>query len=145
MNTKEKQAVRIRHDDGSIVFTPEDEDRFIMEAGTTIAACQSKLAIDRFLAQFKSELLSALVGWCEKHNDQVCACYVPFSPELTVYVVTQANRYDFTLSDSLSDLEMDLFTRGWPVDVRQIPFGPKEVLNTFFDPAGSIQVYGDAL
>ena len=51
-------------------------------------------------------------------------------------------RYDFELSDPLSDFEMELYKDGWPCEILQIPDGSSETLETFFDTEKSIQVYG---
>ena len=70
-------------------------------------------------------------------------CVVSLSPSVfMVFVVTKNQRYDFSLSDSLADLEMDLSKKAWPAEVLQIPDGSTESLQTFFDPEKAILVYG---
>jgi hypothetical protein len=141
----EPKPIQLRWDDGKVVVTPEDEDRFIQEAGWAVRACQQKLAQDRFVEQFKNEFLLALHGWCESHSDRVRDCYVvPGSAWISVFIVTSAPGYDFDLSDAVADLEMALFEKKWPADVLQIPNAGPESLQTFFDREKAIQVYGNS-
>lgn len=102
------------------------------------------LAAERFWQQFRDEFLSAIHAWCVRHADRVAACYVPFSRDhLRVFVARRSRTFDFSLSDDLTDLEMDLFDKQWPADINQIPNGPATTLAAFFKPAESIQVYAN--
>lgn len=108
-------------------------------------AGQNGLAFERFWLQFVDEFLPAIRDWCQAHMDHVAACYVPFPTDhARVFVVTRSQSYDFTLSEDLTDLEMDLFDKQWPCEILQIPDGPRCHLQSFFGPAASIQVYGNS-
>ena len=142
-DAKQPLPIQVQWHGGDIVFTPADEDRFLLGTQSGIAASQSNLASSQFFGTFKADLLPRVRQWCEQHADKVLACYVPFGFEqLTVFAVTRLPRYDFSLSDSIADFEMDLFEADWPVDVRQIPSGSPDTLESFFNSAESIQVYG---
>ncbi|MCC7424979.1 MAG: hypothetical protein IT428_32305 [Planctomycetaceae bacterium] len=140
------RPIQLKWDGGHVVITPEDEDRFVKEASWAVSACQNKLALERFVRQFKDDFLVTVHSWCVQQGDRVRGAFVPIdaASHLQVFVVTRLPRYDFTLSQALSDLETRLFEKSWPCDVLQIPDGSMESVQTFFDPERSIQVYGDA-
>jgi hypothetical protein len=139
-----KRPIHLKYDAGKVVVTPEDEDRFVMASQQAVAACQNVLAFDRFVSQFREDFLTRLRAWCEEHSAHVRSCFVPFSLGgkcIKVFVVSEAARFDFDLSDSIADLEMKLADDGWPCDILQIAAGEPEELQVFFDPEESIQVY----
>ncbi|HUY32074.1 MAG TPA: hypothetical protein VMV69_04780 [Pirellulales bacterium] len=139
------RAIQLRWDGPTVVVHPEDESRFVKEGAWAVSACQSKLAAERFVQQFTSEFLTSIRIWCQEHAKSVAACYVPLptNSNLNVFVVTQSAQYDFGLSEAVAELEFSLFEKNWPSDINQIPAGSMEDLQTFFDPAASIQVYGN--
>ncbi|HEX7449599.1 MAG TPA: hypothetical protein VF306_18725 [Pirellulales bacterium] len=140
----ERRPIQIQWDGPRVLFTPEDQDRFVTEAQWAVNACQNALAAERFWEQFTSEFLTTIHIWCEEHADHVAACYVPFPVQsLEVFVISRSERYDFSLSDAVTSLEFELYKKRWPSDVKQIPSGTISDLETFFDPASSIQIYGD--
>ena len=142
-DAKQTLPIQVQWHGGDIVFTPADEDRFLLGTQASIVPSQGKLAVGQFVDQFKTDLLPRVRQWCEQHAEKLLACYIPFGFEqLTVFAVTRLPRYDFSLSDSIADFEMDLFEAHWPVEVRQIPSGSPETLDSFFNSAESIQVYG---
>jgi hypothetical protein len=139
-------AIQVYWEGGHVVITPQDEGRFVRESQWAASVCQSAPAAEPFVERFKTEFLPPLREWCQAHHERIRACYVPFaSPHLTVFVITRAGRYDFALSDALSDLGFELFQKNWPAEVLQVPSGSMEDFQSFFDPSSSIQVYGDPL
>lgn len=144
--TERDRPIQLKWDAGTVVITPEDENRFVKESKWAVTACQNQLAAERFVEQFKSEFLARVHEWCQEHDDRVLAAYVALtSQHLQVFVVSRLGRYDFSLSDDVSDLESELFEKNWPCEIVQIPAGSIESLQTFFDPERSIEVYGDAI
>lgn len=148
MNPTSKQSAPIQvlnWDDGDVVITPEDEDRFVREAKWAVSACQSALALELFVKKFKQDFLLEVHKWCKKNAEKVQAAFVvPLTNQLQVFVVAKSKRYDFELSDPLSDFEMNLYQNDWPCEILQIPDGSYETLETFFDTEKSIQVYGQS-
>jgi hypothetical protein len=131
---------------GQVVIQPEDNDRFVKSSPWAVDACQSKLAFERYIQDFKSEFLSKLFTWCEEHKDRVQACFVKYPPEghFQVFVVTTSSQFEFELAEPLSDLEYELTeNRRWPCDILQIPNGSPAKLDSYFRKSESIQVYGD--
>lgn len=143
--TAERRPIQLEWNGGDVVVTAADEDRFVRGSQCAVAACQNGLAAERFVDQFKSQLLRRLRSWCEQHADRVQSCYVPLPPErgVKVFVVTVSQRYDLSLSDALSDLELELDQQGWPANVVQLPSGSPDALRSYFDEAESVQVYGN--
>lgn len=124
-----------------MAVTREDQDRFTKQVLPAVTARHNGVAPERFWQHFQGEFLATIHQWCRQHRDRVAACYVPFPRDhLQVFFVSSASKYDFSLSDDLSALEMDLYEKNWPSDINQIPLGSQ---STFFDPTASIQVYGD--
>ena len=132
-------------DGGDVLITPEDEDRFVREAKWAVSACQSALAVEHFFKEFKQKFLFEIHKWCEQHRDKVQSAFVvPLPNHFQVFVVAKSDRYDFQLSDPLSDFEMEMYKNDWPCEMLQIPDGTYETLETFFDAKNSIQVYGQS-
>lgn len=124
-----------------VVVAKKDQERFTNEALQAMRACPNGLEAKNFWQRFQDQFLATVHQWCRQHSDRVTACYVPFPRDhLQVFVVSSAGKYDFSLSDDLAALEMDLFEKNWPSDINQVPFGSQL---TFFNPTASIQVYGD--
>jgi hypothetical protein len=101
---------------------------------------------DRFTAMFSSEVLMPLHQWCLAHRESVERCYVPFEKYgncIKVFIVGRGSRFDFALSDAISDLEATLLKSGWPCDVLQLTSGAPEELRSFFAPEQSIEVFRD--
>jgi hypothetical protein len=139
------RPIQLRHDGGQVVITPEDQDRFVKDAGWAVTACQGVFAVEKMLEHFTGDFLKRLSVWCEAHRDRIYACYVPFPSQSTrVFVISASPSFDFGLSDLISDLEMDLAKSNWVADVLQLPSSSPEMLRSFFDPSRSFQVYGNA-
>lgn len=139
--TVDQRPIQLVLEGPQVVVAREDQERFTKKALWVIAACQDGLEAEDFWQQFQNHFLATLYHWCRQHADRVAACYVPFPRDhLQVFVVSLAGKYDFSLSDDLAALEMDLYEKNWPSDINQVPIGSQ---STFFDPAASIQVYGD--
>lgn len=127
-----------------VAVAQEDQKRFTKEALRAMSDCCNGLEAKNFWELFQDQFLATIHHWCRQHADRVTACYVPFPRDhLEVFVVSRAEAYDFSLSDDLAGLEMDLFERNWPSDINQVPRGSRSDLESFFDPTASIQVYGD--
>jgi hypothetical protein len=92
------------------------------------------------------QFLDRLRAWCEEKGDRIQGCFVPFRGHdrcIKVFVVGTNSRFDFSLSDSIADLEAELIRAGWPCDILQVAATAPEELRNFFDPEHSIQVCGD--
>lgn len=127
------------------VVAPADQERFARHGSWSGLLYPLDLAVERFRRQLVEEFLPAVRQWCEDHRDKVAACYVPLANNhLKVFVLRKSERYDFTLSDDVTDLEMRLFEMHWPVEILQIPDGPPSTVEAFFKPAASIEIYANS-
>lgn len=144
-STTSKGPIHLRyHDDGQVVVTPEDQDRFVLASREAAMACQNQVAMSHFMEHFQKCVLAKLAGWCQSHSANVLACYIPFPFSGTcskVFIVTNSAKFDFQLSDAIADLEVELDEARWPCDILQIGSGGPEQLQVFFDPEQSIQVF----
>ena len=143
--TTPDRPIQLHWNGGKVVVTPEDENRFVKEAAWAVSACQSKLAIERYIEQLSAEFFPTVREWCVAHSDRVQAAFVPLPTDhFHVFVVSRSPTYDFELSEPLADLESNLLQKNWPCEVLQIPACDGDALQTFFNPEGSVQVYGEA-
>ena len=69
--TRTKGPVHLRFDDGRVVVTPEDEDRFVLQSGQAVEACQMANAKTHWIEAFKNEYLARSHQWCSEHKDRM--------------------------------------------------------------------------
>ncbi len=145
MQSSDVKPIQIQWGEGQVVFTPEDQDRFVKEAKWAISACQGFLQVEKQVKKFQDEFLARLRSWCEQNSEKVKACYVPFdTAQSSVFMVGNNSQFDFPLSESLTELEQTLDNEGWCADILQLPNSSPEMIFSFFDPSHSIQVYGNS-
>jgi hypothetical protein len=128
-----------------LTLAPEERERFVKAFQQAIAGCQGAATLQWLINRFTTLFLQRLHAWCEKHPDQVEACYVlyPFSREfIKIFVVRKSAKFDFELSDSIADLEIVFENAGWPCDMLQVASGAPEELQAFFNVNQSMQIYG---
>lgn len=141
----EPQAIQPVWNLHSAMVMPPDRLRFVNEARLALGGDQNDLGTDSFWKRFEDDFLATVRQWCEQHGERVAACYVPFPRgHLRVFVVSRSATYDFSLSDEITALEMDLFQKHWASDVNQVPLTSAADLEALFSPTASIQVYGHA-
>jgi hypothetical protein len=139
-----KGPVQLGWDDDRVVVTPEDQDRFIITAQKAVRACQQANVEAMMVDRFKDEFIGSIHRWCQRHADKVGECYAAVRDgTAAVFVIGSAPKYDFSLGDSLSALELELHHKGWATDVLQLPASDKATLRTFFDPVTAILIYAD--
>lgn len=141
------QPIQLRWDSGKVVFTPENQDRFVLSAQATMNACQAQLAFTKALEAFFNECGSRIRDWCESRSEQIEACFVPLPllMEVTkVFIIGRERQLDFDLIDQASSLEVALGQIGWNVDIVQLPAASAETLRSYFDAGNSVKLYGNA-
>lgn len=145
MSTHTRQAaVLLSYEDGEVVVTPKDQDRFFISARRAAEACRAAVRTDEIVARFKADLLIPLREWCEVHADLVSACYLgmPDSSVLPIFLIGAGERYDFRLTQSGVELADLLDERGWLVQVVQIPRSSDDELQAIFNVDRSLVVWG---
>lgn len=158
MATATKQnIIRLNFSGDRVLVEPENGDRFIMTAEQAVEACKSAAGRagktrrssrgkdEVILRRFERDFIQPLRAWCESNAGRVSACYVPFpAGHVEVYVVGKSAKYDFDLGSDLSGLELQLFDRGWRVNVVQLPRADEDDgLRAHFDYDGALEVYAD--
>lgn len=137
-----KGPVQLRFDDGRVVVTPEDQDRFVLAADRAVEACQMMNAGLQLRQRFADEFLARIFQWCQEHADRVSDCYVAMRDgTLTVFVMGPSAEYDFELDDPISELEAEVEDKGWSSDIIQLPARDGDSRRAFFDEEKAILVY----
>jgi len=91
-----------------IVVTPEDNDRFVTTVEHAIAACQMQQESEEFAKQF-DRLLRRLAGWIVEQQDKIKEAYLTVRDAgLLFLVVRKEKHYDRELTDSLTDLDIEI-------------------------------------
>ena len=106
--TAPKGPIQIHYRTGHFVVAPEDQDRFVAASQQAVSACQKAVVEDRVTKLFADEFLLPLHKWCTEHRLLVEQCYVPFEKYgdcIKVFLVSRASKFDFDLSDAISDFE----------------------------------------
>jgi len=144
-----QQPIMLDFRDGNrpVVVAPEDQDRFIMTCEMAAQACRQAMKMQEWREQFYA-LLGAVHRWAQRNSPRIDACYVsPIEGGLAVFIVPKAQRYDFELSESLTDLDISLAS-DYPLcrcDVMQIPGADPNRLRTFLDPQKAILIHGQPI
>lgn len=124
MNQKSLQNIQIdAGDDGSqVVFTPQDQDKFVLGCKDAIRCAQVGLGWNAIGDEIRA-LIEHVHQWFNKHSG-IAKCHVrPVDGRLVVYVVPKKGRFDLELSDQLTDLDLEISQRFQNVfcDVLQSP------------------------
>jgi hypothetical protein len=125
-----------------VVVEPEDENRFMMTAKEAARACE-QAQNEKDLREHFTQFLVYLMGWCNKHETEVHACYVyPGDGFLNVLVCTRGEEYRFDFDDAVTELDIDLTRQfDWlTAEVMQVPEGARE---GHVSLEKAILVYGD--
>jgi hypothetical protein len=144
-STVETPPIHLGWDDGAVVISSADESRLGRMLFDALDACGSDPVQAHGIDDFKTGFLPLVRQWCEAHRGLLRSCHLSLaSRPMTLLVVSQSTKYDFSLSDPAADLEMELFKMNWPVEVLHVPNGSPESLRSLFDPAQSVSMYGHA-
>jgi hypothetical protein len=79
-------------------------------------------------------LLELVRGWALENEGRVKKVYLTIGNEFNLYVVSRTREYDFELTKALSVLLISLTDEGFAVHGAQVPDGPREELQAYFDP-----------
>lgn len=110
LTTSPRSVSYLRYEDrnGSVVVTPEDNDRFMITVEAAIRACQAYHQQAVFQLQFK-QTLQKLGEWLRAHQQDVGEAYVTVRDAgLLFLVVRRQAEYDSQFEDDLTDLDMQI-------------------------------------
>jgi len=93
------------------------------------------------LQVFMEEFVSPVREWCRSNAGRVRGCFLGIYEDApTVFVIGCSDGYDYSLGRPLSDLEMELYGKGFSCSVLQLPPGNPTLWRAFIDEAKAIQV-----
>ncbi len=138
---RRRGAIELRFDHGKILVTPEDYNKFVIEARRAVEALKNASDVDSWVERLFSDYIPRLHHWCEERSTQINSCFIVFRNVLQVFVVA-TGMYNTDLGAEIAQLELTLHDAGWPSDVIQLPCGDDDELRIFFNPDQSVQVYG---
>jgi hypothetical protein len=95
--------------DGSIVVTPEDQDRFVMSMQEAVVACKDASQVLRYSRQFSQGLLPKLTTWLQDRRASVRKAFLTVRDGgLLLVVVRKESVYDAAFTDALTDLDVEI-------------------------------------
>ncbi len=131
--------------DRVVVLTPEDEDRFVRSCAWVVEATKLGISRDVWLRELHG-LLSHVRAWAQKHSRLVKRAYATHrDAQVAIYVVPQAGRFDFDLSEKVTELDLEVAEKfqACPCDVLQMPDKPLAELEQLTGNHLAILIYGD--
>jgi hypothetical protein len=136
-----REPIRLSFEDGQVICTPKDQDKFLISASRAIEACSRSIRESERVSQFREHLLTPLGNWFLQNKSKVSACYVvaPESAVLPVYMVGVSEVYDFSLTEEFCDLTAKFEEQGWSIHISQIPLCDMEELSGYFNPDMALQ------
>lgn len=122
---KETNSIRVDESDSSsrVVFTPEDNDLFVLTCAQAVRAVKVGMNTGAF-AHEVSELIQFVSSSLNKHKERIADCYaMPRHGELTFFVVAKSKTYDHDLAATLSQIDIKMAEKFQliPSGVQQIP------------------------
>jgi hypothetical protein len=136
---------RIDHDrdaQRTYLIAPENRDLFVRTGRQVIAACNTQLKIERWLALYE-EMLGSVRDFAVDHADHIDRCYaVPRNAKTVLSFVPKSKGFDFVLAEQLADLQFDFQQRFanlvGSIEVGQVPAWE---LERFLDPHAAQLIY----
>jgi hypothetical protein len=97
---------------------------------------------DKVVLRFMDDFVAPVRQWCVAHAEKVRTCYIaPDGRAPAVFVIGTAPGYDYSLSEPLAALEVDLHRRGWRCAVLQLPSDEPSLWPVFIREPQAIQVF----
>jgi hypothetical protein len=124
-------------DEGNVVVTPRDRDRFVVKIRRAVEMLQAVDRAEQFQNQFKL-LMSVLAKWLQSQGDVKHAHLTLRDGGLAFVLVKRSAAYNSSFEDELSELDfqiandpdLDLIK----LDVIALPPTSDEALSSFLDP-----------
>lgn len=137
-----------KHDgDRIVVLTSVTEDRFVKTCQWLVETTKLGISHDVWLRELH-QLLTYVRHWAEARADRVRSCFAAQrDSEMAIYVVPRSNRFDFDLSDELTQLDLELAEKfqACPCDVLQIPDEARDRLEDLAGHRLAVHIYGDTI
>ncbi len=139
--------LNMRQADGTIVVTPSDEDRFIINVGKAIELLRHHERQDKFKTQFNL-LIKQLAAWLGRHTGRWERAFLTAGENTLRFIVVRKQvHFESDITDSLSDFgveiandpDLDLIK----LSARALPLVADEELSSFLDPYFAIELNGE--
>ena len=109
MKTGTTPSIQINADDAGsrVVFTPQDKDKFVLGCKDAIRYAQVGLGWNAISDELRG-LFEHVRSWSQGQTD-IARCEVrPIDGRLIVYVVPKTGRFDLSLAERLTDLDLQI-------------------------------------
>jgi hypothetical protein len=133
--------------DGTIVVTPNDQDRYLVKVGKAIEILRQHEREQQFGRQF-SVLNKRLAAWLEEHSDKCARAFLTAGESTLRFIVVRKEvRFDSEITDALSELGVEIANDPdlnlIKVATRALPFASDEALQSFLDTEFLIEFNGE--
>jgi len=139
-------AVHLEPDgDRPFVFSTETKDRFLRTCEWAVEVCQLGIGRDVWFRELQA-LFGHVNAWATANAKFVRACFAaPRDDQIAIYVIPQAGRFDFKLSDLMTVLDFELSEKfqACPCDVLQVSPTFLEGVDGQPEDRRPVQVYGN--
>lgn len=140
-------AVQLDLADGDrpVTISLENQDRILRTCQWAVEACKLGLGRDVVLRELGSLCLH-IKKWAETNSSSITRCFAsPRDNQVGIYVVPRSGRFDFGLSDRLTELDLELATKFQmvPCDVLQVPERDTDTMEFLRQSSLMISIYGD--
>lgn len=128
------------NDQGTVVVTPRDEDRFALTIDAAIQACAIHVQREQQLTRFRL-LLNRLAEWlrCQEPKNKISRALLTERDGMLLFlVIMRGTRFDPELENDLTQLELDILDdpqlKDFPFTVMALPQLDEEQLKSFVNP-----------
>jgi len=131
-------------DQGQVVLTPEDQDRFVLSCRDTVRCASIGLGWNAISDEIDA-IVRHVAEWAKSQHGVVEHCYVGIREgHLVVLVMPVGGSLRPDLASTLTELDIAIAEKfqACPCDVLQIPGSSLDDLSTIAYPQGLAHVYG---
>lgn len=121
--------------DGKVLVHTDSNDKFLLTMEEAVKACRAWNHLAEFHRQM-DELMGKLSEWVRENAHRAKEAYLGVKPSgLLFLVVMSGKKFDESLEDSLTDLDIEVAnSRDFShlrLDVMAIPDGPRDCIDSF--------------
>ena len=90
-----------------VVFTPEDQDRFVMDCTDAVRCAQVGMSLNAFTDEIRA-LVGHVREWAQRQEGIARCDFSPMDGRFVIYVTPASGRFDLSLSDRLVALDIEI-------------------------------------
>lgn len=130
----------------TVMFEPEDQDRFTMKVEEVIQACNIHQQRKEFESQF-DDLKNILGNWIHARKDKITKAFVTIRDTRILFLVVTKNvEYDSNLEDELAELDWGIahtpLLSAIPLSIQSLPQCDVEIYEAFLSPPVILEYVG---